>query len=272
MRASFRLAARARLVLRLPGVCFVSETRAARCVRPTSASHYFLRLRAPVSRRFSIRVGAAWAPRVSRARSVSRHSGRFGGSRAASSWRSVGRSLPRARRATEPLALPSPHPPCSFSKGATRARPRPLLPGRRVKAKPCSTIRSAFHHRGSAPSSRTPFRAPGLGSVLRTTRDSLHVRVPLLVSVSPAPPRGSPLSAACSARRALGPVRPDLVLFRKRRSIASLDRRRRPTTSATRHDPRAHPSSCRSSPVLCKKTAVFPVSNATLARCARGRT
>lgn len=40
------------------------------------------------------------------------------------------------------------------------------------EGEPCSTIRSAFHHRGSVPSSRTPSRAPDLGSVLRTARDS----------------------------------------------------------------------------------------------------
>lgn len=218
VRVSFRLATRARFVLRLPRACFVSETRAARCVRPTSASHYFSRLRAPVSRRFSIRVGATRAPRVSRAKVLHGTPSASAGRVLLSSFRRiVGRSLPRARRATVPLALPSPRPPCSFSKGATRARPRPLLPDRRVKA-------AVLHDPKCLPS-------PGIRALLPNTlagsghrHDPSHdarlvdVRAPLLVSVSLAPPRGLPLSVAGSARRALGPVRLDLVRFRKRRS------------------------------------------------------
>lgn len=84
--------------LAAPRCCFVSETRAARCVRPTSASHNFYRLRAPVSRRFRARVGAARAPRVPRSGSASRHSPRFGGSRFFSSTHRGAFSSPRAPR------------------------------------------------------------------------------------------------------------------------------------------------------------------------------
>lgn len=172
VRVSFRLAARARLVLRLPG-SFVSETRAARCVRPTSASHYFsstpcTRVSSVLASRRSHKGSARFEER-----SASRHFARFGGSRSSlPSRRIVGRSLPRARRATVPLALPSPHPPCSFSKGATRTRPRPFLPDRPVKA-------AVLHDPKCLPSSgirallpNTPLEAPDTGSVLRTVRDS----------------------------------------------------------------------------------------------------
>jgi len=265
VRVSFRLATRARFALRLPGCSFVSETRAARCVRPTSASHNFYRLRAPVSRRFSTRVGAARAPRVPRSGSASRHSPRFGGSRFFLR-RIVGRSLPRARRATVPLAPPSPHALCSLLSSRVTSRTIETASAwTPSEGLPSSAVRSAFHRQGSAPSFRTPSRAPDLDAILFTARDFGRSRTASRLRFARASPWLAPFGAR-SARRALGPVCPDLVRFRKRRSNASLDRRRRPTTSATRHDPRARPSSCRSSPVPYKRTAVLPVACATLAR------
>lgn len=76
-RASFRLATRARLVLRLPGGVF--HTRAARCVRPTSASQ-----RSTTCTRASSASRLASAPRgaaLDEGPGVSRHPARFGGSR-----------------------------------------------------------------------------------------------------------------------------------------------------------------------------------------------
>jgi len=171
VRVSFRLATRARFALRLPGCSFVSETRAARCVRPTSASHNFYRLRAPVSRRFSTRVGAARAPRVPRSGSASRHSPRFGGSRFFLR-RIVGRSLPRARRATVPLAPPSPHALCSLLSSRVTSRTIETASAwTPSEGLPSSAVRSAFHRQGSAPSFRTPSRAPDLDAILFTARD-----------------------------------------------------------------------------------------------------
>jgi hypothetical protein len=155
--------------------------------------------------------------------------------------RIVGRSLPRARRATVPLAPPSPH--ALFSLLSSRVISHTIetasawMPHEGL---PRSTIRSAFHRPGSAPSFRTPLRAPDLDAILFTTRDFGRSRAASRLRFARASPWLAPFGAR-SARRALGPVCPDLVRFRKRRSNASLDRRRRPTTSATRHDPRARP-------------------------------
>jgi len=180
--------------------------------------------------------------------------------------RIVGRSLPRARRATVPLAPPSPH--ALFSLLSSRVISRTIETASAwtpSEGLPSSAVRSAFHRQGSAPSFRTPSRAPDIDAILFTACDFGRSRTASRLRFARASPWLAPFGAR-SARRALGPVCPDLVRVRKRRSNASLDRRRRPTTSATRHDPRARPSSCRSSPVPYKRTAVLPVACATLAR------
>lgn len=247
MRASFRLATRARVALRLPG-CLRFRKRAPRdaCGRlllPYTPSHHV----------HPCLVGSRRAsePQGLRARrgvqSVSRHPARFGGSRLGSLSllpllrRIVGRFLPLARRATVPLAPPSPHAraPCEAAARTTEtASASPSCERRRS-----STIRGAFHRRGTAPSIRTPSRAPDLDALLLrpatlcvACRSSSPFRLRL--------PVARPFRCACSARRGLGPVRARPRSVRKRRLLASLDRRRRPTTSTTRHDPRAHPSSC----------------------------
>lgn len=180
--------------------------------------------------------------------------------------RIVGRSLPRARRATVPLAPPSPRALCSLLSSRVTSRTIETASARTPsEGLPSSAVRSAFHRQGSAPSFRIPFRAPDLDAILVTMRDFGRSHTASRLRFARASPWLAPFGAR-SARRALGPVCPDLVRFRKRRSNASLDRRRRPTTSATRHDPRARPSSCRSSPVPYKRTAVLPVASATLAR------
>lgn len=180
--------------------------------------------------------------------------------------RFVGRSLPRARRATVPLAPLSPLALCSLLSSRVTSRTIETASAwTPSEGLPSSAVRSAFHRQGSAPSFRTPFRAPDLDAILFTTRDFERSRTASRLRFARASPWLAPFGAR-SARRALGPVCPDLFRFRKMRSNASLDRRRRPTTSATRHDPRARPSSCRSSPVPYKRTAVLPVACATLAR------
>lgn len=141
----------------------------------------------------------------------------------------------------------------------SRARPRPFLPRRPVKdvEAPRSEVPS------TAGDSRPPSNHPcGLRISTRSFFDLRLVTFACRFS-SPFRPRlpvARPFRCACSARRRLGPVRVPPRSVRKRRLLASLDRRRRPTTSATRHDPRAHPSSCSSSPVLYKETAAPSVA------------